>query len=156
VNALAGVPLREELGNRMYRRVVALSMREALACMRAARIRPRRMGRMVPSLAPHVLALPDALFTRVAGSMVRIDAEARSSMWEDLERRRPTEIDYLNGEIVRLGEQTGVPTPVNRAIVALVREAERARSGSPRIDAAALLARVTGAERTGGLGDAEA
>jgi 2-dehydropantoate 2-reductase len=75
--------------------------------------------------------------------MIKIDAAARSSMWEDLERRRPTEIDYLNGEILRLSARTGVAAPVNRAIVEMIRDAERAKSGSPCIDAAALFARVT-------------
>jgi 2-dehydropantoate 2-reductase len=45
------------------------------------------------------------------------------SMWQDLHFRRPeTEVEYLNGEIVRLGERYGVPTPINRALLAAVRE----------------------------------
>jgi len=139
VNALAGIPLRDELSNPAYRRVVAASMREALRCMRAARIRPARVGKMIPFLAPYLLSLPNALFFRVAGTMVKIDPAARSSMWEDLERRRPTEIDYLNGEIIRLGERHGVPVPVNRRIRELVRAAEEAKRGSPRLPPDALL-----------------
>lgn len=42
------------------------------------------------------------------------------SMVADLERGRPTEIDQLNGEILRLGEKAGSPTPVNAKIVCLV------------------------------------
>jgi 2-dehydropantoate 2-reductase len=143
VNALAGVPLREELSNRDYRRVFALSMREGLACMKAAGIRPERVGKMIPRIAPFILELPDALFFRVAGSMVKIDASARSSMGDDLARGRATEIDYLNGEILRLAERTRVPAPVNGVIAALVKEAEIAKRGSPRIDGATLLAKVT-------------
>ena len=51
------------------------------------------------------------------------------------------EADYLNGEIVRAGERSGAKTPANAAIVALVRKAEAAREGSPRI-AARELARA--------------
>jgi 2-dehydropantoate 2-reductase len=49
----------------------------------------------------------------------------KASMLQDVEARRPTEIDYLNGGIVRFGEEHGVPTPHNRAIWALVRGLER-------------------------------
>ncbi len=40
---------------------------------------------------------------------------------------RPTEIDYLNGEIVRAGRQAGVPTPLNETVVALMRRVEDER-----------------------------
>ena len=54
----------------------------------------------------------------------------RSSMLYALERGRPLEIDYLNGEIVGRGERLGIATPVNRAIVETVREIERKQSRS--------------------------
>jgi 2-dehydropantoate 2-reductase len=57
-------------------------------------------------------------------------AENRSSMLQDVQRGAPTEVDAINGAIVRLGKQTGTPTPVNRAlwllVRALVQEAENA------------------------------
>jgi 2-dehydropantoate 2-reductase len=49
----------------------------------------------------------------------------KASMLQDVEARRATEIDYLNGGIVRFGDEHGVPTPQNRAIWALVRGLER-------------------------------
>ena len=45
----------------------------------------------------------------------------RSSMLYALERGRPIEIDYLNGEIVARGERLNVPIVVNRALVGMVR-----------------------------------
>ena len=44
----------------------------------------------------------------------------KASMLQDVLGRRPTEIAALNGGIVRFGEETGVATPLNRAIQALV------------------------------------
>jgi 2-dehydropantoate 2-reductase len=49
----------------------------------------------------------------------------KASMLQDVEARRTTEIDYLNGGIVRFGDEHGVPTPLNRAIWALVKGLEQ-------------------------------
>ncbi len=48
----------------------------------------------------------------------------KASMLQDVEARRVTEIDYLNGGIVRFGREHGVPTPLNEAIWALVKGVE--------------------------------
>jgi len=48
----------------------------------------------------------------------------KASMLQDVEARRQTEVDYLNGGIVRFGEEHGVPTPLNAAIQALVKGVE--------------------------------
>jgi 2-dehydropantoate 2-reductase len=52
-------------------------------------------------------------------------ATATSSTEQDLTRGRPTEIDSLNGYIVRRGRELGVPTPVNATVYALVKLIER-------------------------------
>lgn len=130
VNALSGLPLKAQLSRRKHRLVLADCVEEALTALRAAHIRPAKIGRVSPGLIPVILRLPDFLFTRIAGSMLKIDEDARSSMAEDLEQKREPEIDCLNGEIVRLGEEFGVPTPVNSSIVAKVKQrfAERVRA----------------------------
>jgi 2-dehydropantoate 2-reductase len=46
-------------------------------------------------------------------------------MWDDLEAKRPTEIDYIQGEIVALAARLGRDAPVNRVLVGLVKDAER-------------------------------
>jgi 2-dehydropantoate 2-reductase len=48
----------------------------------------------------------------------------KASMLQDVEARRQTEIDYLNGGIVRFGREHGVPAPLNEAILALVKGLE--------------------------------
>jgi 2-dehydropantoate 2-reductase len=139
INALAGIPLREQLEDRAYRQAMAMCIREGLAVLRAEGIRLPRVGRMVPALAPFVLSLPNWAFLRLAAAMVKVDPNARSSMLDDLERGRTTEIDYLNGEIVRLGDRHHVPVPVNRKIIDLIQKATLAGQGSPRIASGALL-----------------
>ena len=49
----------------------------------------------------------------------------KASMLQDVEAGRPTEIDYLNGGIVRFGREQGVATPLNEAIWALVKGVEQ-------------------------------
>ena len=46
-------------------------------------------------------------------------------MLQDVEARRLTEIDYLNGGIVRFGRDHDVPTPLNEATWALIKGVER-------------------------------
>ncbi|WP_024804824.1 2-dehydropantoate 2-reductase [Nocardia sp. BMG51109] len=129
INALSGRPLREELADRAYRRCLALTQTEALAVMRRARIRPARLTPVPPGLMARLLTVPDAVFGRVAGSVLAVDPMARSSMADDLARGRRTEIRWLSGEIVRLGEMVAAPTPVNARLLELV---EAAENGDPR------------------------
>ena len=65
---------------------------------------------------------PEDLIDHAAKPEVAYDHKA--SMLQDVEARRPTEIDYLNGGIVRFGDENGVPTPLNRAIWSLVKGLE--------------------------------
>ncbi|WP_245194889.1 2-dehydropantoate 2-reductase [Kitasatospora phosalacinea] len=126
VNALSGLPLRDQLGSRAYRLVLARCQREALAAFAAAGLAPARLTPVPPQWMPSVLGLPDAVFRRVAAASLRVDARARSSMWEDLQRARPTEIGELQGEVVALAERHGLPAPANRRLLDLVRAAEAA------------------------------
>jgi 2-dehydropantoate 2-reductase len=66
---------------------------------------------------------PEELIDHAAKPDVAYDHKA--SMLQDVEARRATEIDFLNGGIVRFGEERGVATPLNRAILALVKGVER-------------------------------
>jgi 2-dehydropantoate 2-reductase len=65
---------------------------------------------------------PEELIDHAAKPEVAYDHKA--SMLQDVEARRTTEIDYLNGGIVRFGRDHGVPTPLNEAIWALVKGVE--------------------------------
>ena len=70
------------------------------------------------------------MFEWVLGRAMKIDPEARSSMWEDLQRGRRTEIDYLQGVIVEIAERRRLSVPLSRRIVALIKSAEAAGQGS--------------------------
>jgi 2-dehydropantoate 2-reductase len=123
VNALSGKTLLDQLKDRDYRRVVAASMDEALAVMKLAGIEPAKMGVVSPQSLPNVMRLPNLMFAPFLKAQ-RIDPEGRSSMADDFTAGRPTEIDYLNGEVVALARKHGRNPRVNAGIVQLVKEAE--------------------------------
>ena len=62
----------------------------------------------------------DERWTAITGLLKRATT-ARASMLQDVENRRRTEIDVINGAIVAAGERLGIPTPYNQALVWLVR-----------------------------------
>lgn len=63
---------------------------------------------------------------RMAGA--GLPAEFKASMLQSLEKGSVTEIDYINGAVVRQGERYGIPTPVNQALVACIKGIERGLS----------------------------
>ena len=65
---------------------------------------------------------PEELIDHAARPDVAYDHKA--SMLQDVEARRPTEIDYLNGGIARFGREQSVPTPMNDAVTALIKGLE--------------------------------
>jgi 2-dehydropantoate 2-reductase len=108
-------------------------MAEGLAAIKAEGIMPVSSTPIPAGWMPHLLRLPDAVFGVLLGRTMKIDPEARSSMWEDLQRGRRTEIDYLQGVITGIADRHGLRVPLSRRIVALIRSAEAAGNGSPRL-----------------------
>jgi 2-dehydropantoate 2-reductase len=53
-----------------------------------------------------------------------LPAEFKTSMLQSIEKGLPTEIDFINGSVVRYGERTNVPTPVNRTLVGCIKGIE--------------------------------
>lgn len=52
----------------------------------------------------------------------------RASMLQDLEKKRKTEIDYINGVVPKMAEGTGISTPYNNMVVKLVKLAEESQT----------------------------
>jgi 2-dehydropantoate 2-reductase len=88
--------------------LLADAVAEAAAVAKAAGIDLGDAG----ALAEHVLGV------------ARATAVNRSSMGQDVDRRSPTEIDFINGAIVRQGARLAVPTPVNATLARLVKTLE--------------------------------
>ena len=81
----------------------------------AAGIRPAKVIALPTWALPYLLRLPDRWYARLASRGARIDPRARSSMADDLAAGRRTEVDWLNGEVVRLAHEAGPGRPGQRA-----------------------------------------
>ena len=112
LSALLEVPYGKLLESPTVKRSMEAIVEEAY------RVADARGLRLKPSDAA---AYCELLFTR----LIPDTAGHRSSMLQDLRRGRPTEIESLNGAIVRLGRETGVAAPVNALVTRLVHAKER-------------------------------
>jgi 2-dehydropantoate 2-reductase len=144
--AATGLTLPEAGANPLGRLIAVRVMREGIAVSRAAGLRldhtPYGLSpgalRQSPSIALVALlqstlnraleSLPESAARRVlsAASRSRLNRiPMRGSTWQSIARGRPSEIAYLNGEIVTTGLQVGVATPYNTRLVEIVRQVER-------------------------------
>ena len=57
--------------------------------------------------------------------LINYPPEKKTSMLQDIEAKRKTEIDYFAGTVIRLGERTGIPTPVNRILYYAIKAKEK-------------------------------
>ncbi|MDR6633136.1 2-dehydropantoate 2-reductase [Phyllobacterium sp. 1468] len=124
LNALSNLPLVEQLADRSWRLLVADQLSEGLKVVRAHGITPAKVQGAPPAVLPSILRLPNLLFRIVAARMLAINPHARSSMWEDLSRGRATEIDYLQGVIIRMADEKNIAVPLTRKISACVKKVE--------------------------------
>lgn len=124
INALSNLPLKQELGTHAYRKVLSRAMSELLQVTQAKQLTLPKLTKLPAAWLPRLISVPDFLFTRLASSMLEIDPEARSSMWEDLNKGRQTEIDFINGAVVKEAKTIGISTPINSALCSLIKTAE--------------------------------
>ena len=80
---------------------------------------------------------PKALVLKAANA----PGKHKASMLQDVLTRRPTEVDFMNGAIVKHGKELGIPTPLNQAMVSLIKGLEQSwreeEMGTPTPPAAA-------------------
>ena len=77
------------------------------------------------------LTSPDAAWALAAEGL---PSSFRTSMLQSLEKGSFTEIDFINGSVVRWGQRHGVATPVNATLVACIKGIERAMADHQKRD----------------------
>lgn len=149
INALSDLPLQQQLLQRPYRLLLAAAMKELLNLCRLLNIKSYSYTVVPNAYLPLLMQLPDWLFKRLARKMLAISPQARSSMWDDIQAGKATEIDFLNGAVVTLAQQLKLDAPVNRGLVQLVKRKEQ---GEPirlcLLHATRLLQEATGQSKS--------
>ena len=123
INVLSGLPLRAQLQQRGWRRVLAECIAEGLSVAKAEGVRLERLGKIHPRLLPALLRLPNAIFLRIAQPMMQISPTARSSMADDYDMGRVSEVAWLNGFIVDQAHAHSLRAPVNARVVGAINAA---------------------------------
>ena len=119
-NAIANQPIKTQLENRALRRVLAAAQHEWLSVAKREGVEMAQLTAVKPALMPVIMRLPNWIFLHLAKAMLQIDPQARSSMWEDIQAGRKTEIAYLNQAVCEHAEKLGMDAPVNRQISAMI------------------------------------
>ena len=125
VNALADGPIKNMIEQRNYRRVIALLMKELLAVVDAMEISLPKVTPLPAHWVPEVLSLPNCVFRIVGQKMLAVDPTVRTSMWWDLSGGKQTEVEFLNGALIRAGKEVGVACPANEKLLAMIHQAEQ-------------------------------
>ena len=125
LNALSGLSLKQNLSDRQFRLQWAACMREGLAVLESAGIKPAKVTSLPMRFLPFMVSLPNWIYLFLARNMTDMDATAKSSMAQDLQRGQATEIDFISGELIRLGKKVGVATPENDKVCAAVKLVEK-------------------------------
>lgn len=123
LNLLSDMPLKTQVGQRAFRQIWADMIEEGLSVLQAEGRALAPMTGPDPVKLRRLVRMPNFIYQPIANRMTTIDPQARSSMWEDLNYGRSPEIDYLQGEISKLGKKHSIPTPVNDRVIALVKQA---------------------------------
>ena len=114
LSAVAGISYGPMLEVEGTRDVVICAVQEATAVARAS-------GVSIPDdLLAHILNIPSIMPNQM------------SSTAQDLARGKPSEIDFLNGYVVRKGAELGIPTPTNHALQVMVKLTERGKEMAGR------------------------
>lgn len=146
VPAIVGRSVQDVVDDRRLRRVVAASMRETVRVGMARGIRFGSLQGLGDRRLRLFARLPLWLGQLLPWSMrVRMgDVPNLGSTQQSLRRGQPTEIDFLNGAVVREADAAGLAAPVNRALVELVHEVERTGAHLPAERVVAVLAGAGG------------
>lgn len=126
--ALTNLTIQQIYAHAYLRRLAVRTMREGLRAVRRAGIRLAS----IPDAPAILFRLLGWLPLPLAARLMAARARRLPGQWpllgstlQSLRRGRPTEIDYLNGEVVRLGQQLGLPTPLNATLLELVHQVEQ-------------------------------
>jgi len=139
LGAISGLAAHELAAHDVGLVLVRALWREGYLVARAAGVAPVDVAGVDPR---HVASRDPAVSAPAAARLLRRLGTSRSSMLQDLERGRRTEVDVINGGVVRTAGRLGLRTPLNASIVDRVHAIERAEALPDPVELGALRAAV--------------
>lgn len=127
LDAMTGLSLGVCMKHSGLRKIGSLILKEALDVVEKAEIRLEALPEFPVFAFKAVIKSPLFIASGILGLMLgsKRYEDIMTSTLQSIRRGKPTEIDYLNGEVVELAKKIGVATPYNSKVVELVHEIEK-------------------------------
>jgi len=124
VEAMTGMSIAECMNDRVLKKISALTLREGYKVIRKAGYHPAGLPGAPLLLLRFIVYSPLSVAEWALRQSMK-NLRTLSSTLQSIRRGKPTEIDYLNGEIVQLGIKTGMETPANKLVTNMVKDVEK-------------------------------
>lgn len=125
--ALAGKSMQETFKNLELCELSIRLLAEGLEIVDKAAIKLRSLPTFPEERLRHLVSIPRdqsrSLFSQIMTGLSK--EPLYGSILQSIQRGSPSEIDYINGEIVALGKEIGIPTPLNKTMVEMVHRVEK-------------------------------
>ena len=130
LDGMTGLSMGEYIQYANLRKIGILILKEAMTLVEKANIKLEPLPEIPLSIFRFLVSLPLYISAWLLKYVMLAKGNDNiiTSTLQSLKKGKPTEIDYLNGEFVRLGEQIGFPTPYNSMVVKLIHNIERSGS----------------------------
>lgn len=124
LEAMTGMSFGDCMQNPDMRRIGILITREAFEVVEQSGVSLESLPDLPVSAFRLTIQSPMAIASLIL-RLTMSSTDTVTSTLQSIRRGKPTEIDYLNGEIMAQGKKLGIPTPHNAQVVALVHEIEQ-------------------------------
>ena len=125
LNSITGLSSTELLRDRTYGPLAVQALREGFALMRAMSLEPVDLPGFPVSKMRFLLKAPRSIVQKLMAWQAERSTEAAFSMRQDvLKKRQHTEINELNGMIIRIGQRFSLESPANKKLVEMVEYSE--------------------------------
>lgn len=124
LEGMTGLPIGKCMEHAGLRKIGIMEFREGYFVAKKAGVQLGGLPK-VPASTAHFIANAPLFLASLILKLRMGSLKTTSSTLQSLQRGRPTEINFLNGEIVSIGEKLSIATPFNKGIVTTVKEVER-------------------------------
>lgn len=125
VTALTNQTITESIKDDNTRKILIETMSEGIEVIRKSGIHLKTLPDIDPIKMVKRMKNLNKILLCLGTYFMGIKKSARNSMWQSLNRKKQTEIDFINGEIVRLAKKNNLEAPINSKLVELIKSTEK-------------------------------